>query len=64
MPIIDVTLFEGRDVATKRALVERLTAAAAESLAVPAASVTVVLREIARHDLAEGGVLFAERERA
>ena len=62
MPIIDVTLFHGRDLETRRALVRALTDATREALGVPPDSVTVVLREVSREDLARGGVLFADRD--
>lgn len=61
MPIIDVTLFEGRDLETRRALVKELTLVAAQRLEVPEAAVTVVLREVRPDLFAEGGELLSDR---
>ena len=44
MPIIDVTLFEGRDDATKRELMASVTEVVARTLELPPEAVTLVLR--------------------
>jgi 4-oxalocrotonate tautomerase len=55
MPIIDVTLFEGREEETKLQLMREVTEVVARRLEVPPAVVTVVLREIPRTNLTKGG---------
>ncbi len=55
MPIIDVTLFEGREEETKLQLMREVTEVVARRLEVPAAAVTVVLREVPRSNLTKGG---------
>lgn len=61
MPIIDVTLVEGRSPDRLRALVSALTDAASDSLEAPRESVRVVLREVPATHFAAGGVTVAER---
>ncbi|GGL40047.1 4-oxalocrotonate tautomerase family protein [Phycicoccus endophyticus] len=61
MPVIDVTLAEGRDPEALRTLVDRLTDAAVEALDVPCDSVRVILREVPPTHFAAGGVTLAER---
>jgi len=56
MPIIDITLLEGRDDATKRALMREVTQVVSERLEVPRESVRVVLREVPPSHFAVGGV--------
>jgi 4-oxalocrotonate tautomerase len=60
MPIIDVTLFEGRDDATKRELMVEVTEVVARRLEVPRDAVTIILREVPRAHLSKGGVPFGE----
>ena len=61
MPIIDVTLVQGRTPERLRALVAALTTAAAESLDAPVSSARVILREVPPTHFAAGGVTVAER---
>ena len=61
MPIIDVTLAEGRTADQLRRLISGLTRAAAESLGADPASVRVVVREVPRTHFAAGDVTLAER---
>ena len=61
MPIIDITLFEGREPTLKRELMKEVTELVAGKLELPPEAVTIVLREIPRAHLSEGGVPFSER---
>jgi 4-oxalocrotonate tautomerase len=61
MPAIHVELFEGRTADQKRALAQALTDAVVKTLGVPADSVDIVFRDVARHDWATGGTLWSER---
>lgn len=61
MPIIDVTLVEGRTPAQLRALVTALTDAAVAAIEAPRDSVRVVLREVPSTHWAAGDVTVAER---
>jgi 4-oxalocrotonate tautomerase len=62
MPIIDVTLIEGRDPETKRALMAALSDAAARTLGVPLATVRVILRELPAAHFSVGGVPKSDRD--
>ncbi len=46
MPIVEITLIEGRDAPAKRRLIEKVTDAIVESIEAPRDSVRVILREI------------------
>jgi 4-oxalocrotonate tautomerase len=55
MPIIDVTLIEGRTPERKAALIRELTDAAERVLGVPRASIRVLLRELPAENWGAGG---------
>lgn len=59
MPIIEVTMLQGRSVAKRADLIGRLTVAAAESLALPLESVRVILHEIPPENYAVAGLAKA-----
>lgn len=61
MPIIQVTLIEGRTTDQKRALASQLTAAACESLGSSPESVRVIVYEVGAEDFSVAGVTMAER---
>ena len=61
MPIIDVTLAEGRRPDQLRAFVTALTEAAVSTIDAPRDSVRVVLREVPVTHFAAGDVTIAER---
>jgi 4-oxalocrotonate tautomerase len=55
MPLIEVTLIEGRSPEALRALMRRLTDAAEETIAAPRGTIRVVLREVPATHWAVGG---------
>lgn len=61
MPLIDVTIAEGRTPEQLRALIHELTTGAVRALEVPTTTVRVVLREVPRTHFAAGDVTIAER---
>jgi 4-oxalocrotonate tautomerase len=61
MPLIEVTLVEGRSPEQLRALISSLTHAAAESVDAPLDSIRVVIREVPTTHWAAGDVTIAER---
>ena len=61
MPIIEVTLIEGRPPEKLRTLITRLTDAAVEAVDAPRESVRVILREVPATHFAAGDVTVAER---
>jgi 4-oxalocrotonate tautomerase len=63
MPIIQVSLIEGRDAPAKERLIRELTRAAVDALDAPIASVRVILQEVPAAHWGAGGVSKAESAR-
>ena len=61
MPLVEVTLVQGRTDEQLRTLISTLTAAVVDSLDAPKENVRVVLREIPATHWAAGDVTIAER---
>jgi 4-oxalocrotonate tautomerase len=61
MPLIEVTLVQGRTAAQLRALITGLTDAAESALGASRPTVRVVLREVPETHWAAGDVTIAER---
>jgi 4-oxalocrotonate tautomerase len=61
MPLIEVTMVEGRTPEQVRALISGLTRAASEAVGAPMANVRVVVREVPSTHWAAGDVTIAER---
>lgn len=61
MPLIEVTLVEGRSPEQLRALISGLTRAASAAVDAPVGNIRVVIREIPPTHWAAGDVTFAER---
>jgi 4-oxalocrotonate tautomerase len=62
MPLIEVTLAEGRSPEKLRRLISKLTEAVAETDVAPKAAVRVILREVPKTHWAAGDETLAERE--
>ena len=56
MPLVEVTMIEGRSKEKKVALMKRLTDAVEETIGAPRDSIRVVIREIPAEHWAVGGV--------
>ncbi len=63
MPLIQVTLREGRSAEQLRALISALTRAAVESIDAPKESVRVIIQEVPATHWAAGDVTLEERSR-
>ena len=61
MPLIQVTLLEGRTPEQKRKLAQRLTTAAAEELGAKPESVVITMVEVPPSNYAMGGVLMLDK---
>lgn len=61
MPLVEVTMVEGRTPEQVRALISALTTAVVESVAAPRENVRVVVREVPATHWAAGDVTIAER---
>jgi 4-oxalocrotonate tautomerase len=64
MPLIEVTLAEGRTPQQLRTLISALTHATAEAVDAPVDSIRVVIREVPTTHWAAGDVTIAERRGA
>ena len=64
MPLVEVTLVEGRTPDQLRTLISRLTAAVVDSVGAPRENVRVVLREVPAAHWAAGDVTIEERRAA
>ncbi|MGW7410459.1 2-hydroxymuconate tautomerase [Streptomyces sp. NPDC054833] len=62
MPLVEVTLTEGRTPEQLRALISELTAAVVSAVGAPKQTVRVVVREVPKTHFAAGDVTIAERE--
>ncbi|SPF56737.1 2-hydroxymuconate tautomerase [Candidatus Desulfosporosinus infrequens] len=60
MPIVQIELLEGRTVAQKRSLVEKVTQAIVESIGAPAEKVTIIIRDMAKENYAKAGKLASD----
>lgn len=63
MPIIDVTLTQGREPEQLRTLISKLTQAAVEAVGAPQESVRVILREVPPTHFGAGDVTIEERRK-
>ncbi|TDC68052.1 4-oxalocrotonate tautomerase family protein [Actinomadura sp. GC306] len=63
MPLIEVSLVEGRSPEQLRTLISRLTDAAEDALGAPRASIRVILREVPAAHWAAGDVTIEERDK-
>lgn len=61
MPLVEVTLVQGRSAEQLRALVHELHAAVVRAVGAPAENVRVVVREVPATHWASGDVTIAER---
>ncbi|MCZ0984783.1 tautomerase family protein [Streptomyces diastatochromogenes] len=64
MPLVEVTLVDGRTPDQIRSLIHEVTAAVVKALDVPRQSVRVAVRELPKTHWAAGDVTIAEREAA
>lgn len=62
MPLVEITLTEGRTPQQLRTLISQVTHAVVESVDTPIESVRVVLREVPTTHFAAGDVTIAERQ--
>lgn len=62
MPLVEVTLTQGRSESQLRSLITRLTQAVQDSVDAPKDSVRVIVREVPASRFAAGDVTIAERK--
>lgn len=61
MPIITVKMIEGRTDDQKKALVEKVTEAVAETTGAPKENVSIIIEEMKKTDYATGGVRMCDK---
>ncbi len=61
MPLIQVTMLQGRTVEQKRKIAERLTDAMVEEAGARREAIVVAFLEVAKESYASGGVLMADK---
>jgi 4-oxalocrotonate tautomerase len=64
MPIIEVTMMEGRSPEAKEGLIVALTDAAESSIGAPRQSIRVILREVPPAHFGVAGISFAAKQAA
>ncbi len=61
LPIVQIDLLEGRTIAEKRLLVEKVTQAIIESIGAPAESVSIIIRDMLKENFAKSGTLAMDK---
>lgn len=61
MPIVQIELLEGRTLAQKRLLVEKVTQAIVESTGAPAENVSIIIRDMQKENYAKAGKLASDK---
>ena len=62
MPVVQITLLEGRSAEQKRKLATRVTDALVEECGAAREAVVVTIVEVTKDDYARGGTLISERK--
>jgi 4-oxalocrotonate tautomerase len=63
MPMVQVTLLQGRSVEQKRKIAQRITDALVEEAAAAREAVMIAFHEVAKESYASGGVLIADKKK-
>ncbi len=63
MPLIQVTMLEGRTADQKRKLAKRITDAMVEEAGARREAVVVAFHEVSKESYASGGVLMADKQK-
>ena len=61
MPVVQIEMFAGRTLDQKRAMVKEMTEVLVKTINCTADDVKIIIRELTRENLAEGGLLFIDR---
>lgn len=62
MPLVEVTMFEGRTTEQKRELVSKMTDLLVDTIGTKKDSVTVLIRDISKENWGTAGYLRSEKE--
>ena len=62
MPLVEITMLQGRTVDQKRKIAQRITDAMVEEAGARCEAVVVTFVEVSRESYASGGVLMADKQ--
>jgi 4-oxalocrotonate tautomerase len=60
MPLVEISMFEGRDDETKERIISEVTDALVRTSGAPAEAVTIIIRDVPRSDWARGGTPYSK----
>jgi 4-oxalocrotonate tautomerase len=60
MPLVTVDMWEGRSVEQKKVLAQGITSVMTEKLGIPPEAVTIIIKDVPKHNWAIGGKLASE----
>ena len=63
MPLVQITMLEGRSAEQKRKLARRITDALVEEAGARREAIVVAFHEVSKESYASGGVLMADKEK-
>jgi len=61
MPVVQIEMFAGRTLEQKRAMAKDVTEALTKTINCKPEDVKIIIRELSRENLAEGGALFIDK---
>ena len=61
MPTVQIEILEGRTLAQKRLLVEKVTQAIVESIGAPAENVNIIIRDMPKENFSKAGKLACDK---
>ena len=60
MPLVEISMFEGRDEETKEKIIREVTDAVVRTSGAPPEAVTVILRDVPKTDWARAGTPYSK----
>ena len=60
MPLVEISMFEGRDTEAKERMIAEVTDAVVRTSGAPPEAVTVIIRDVPRSDWARAGVPYSK----
>jgi 4-oxalocrotonate tautomerase len=60
MPLVEISMFTGRDDETKERMIKEVTDAVVRTSGAPPEAVTVIIRDVSPSDWARGGVPYSK----
>lgn len=60
MPLVTIDMWEGRSVEQKKELAQGITSVMMDKLGIPAEALTIIIRDVPKHNWAIGGKLSSE----